>query len=177
MSWLLVLRVFGWVKAAGSAVFGLFTRYPLPCALAISVALNAWFYHGKEEAVAGREADRVAYVESQKVADAKWHAAIAAQEAKWKGRADAQKLQYQSDLADARGIADRAIANGRMRLENAIREAGRVATVANATTPGVLAGLPPEAVLVDGPDVQTCTDLYAWALNAHEWATGLNSGK
>lgn len=158
-------------------MFSLLTRYPLPCALAISVALNAWLYHGKKEALTGREADRVAYAEAQKAADAKWRAAITAQEAKWKGQADAQKLQYQSDLADARGIAARAITNGRMRLENALREAGRVAPDANATTPGVLAGLPPEAVLVDGPDVQTCTDLYAWALNAHEWATGLNSGK
>lgn len=73
MIWL--LSALGWLRKGFDALLGVATRYPLQCALVLSLAANVWLWLGWGKEQDGREADRAAYVQAQADAKAKQAAA------------------------------------------------------------------------------------------------------
>ena len=179
MIWL--LGALGWLRKAASAFFALLTRYPLQAALVASLCLAGWLWWGKgktidqrDEAVAGRRADRAAYTAAQAEAQRLALAAKAATEARYKANAERVQNAYEAKSADVRSAAARFIDANRLRPGGVGGSPRQAASAADHSNPGVPVDVSTAAlVAVSDVDVQRCSDTAAYAVAAREWALGL----
>ena len=144
--------------------------------LGLALAANHYrhAYHAEK---ALRQADRAAYGAAQAEAALIAQRALGATEAKYRTKANEADQSYRADLADARAAADRYIAAHRVRNQAAARDASGALASAADRGPGVPASLPADAfVAVSDSDVQACTDAAIYAVSAHDWAMGLQTG-
>jgi hypothetical protein len=112
-----------------------------------------------------------AQVEAERIAQQ----ALAETERKYRMKADEADAHYQAGLADARDATADYIRTHRVRAETP-RSTGQAVAGAQGGGPGVPEAVP-AGVVVDEADVQACANLYAYALAAHDWAAGLQTGK
>ncbi len=170
MIWL--LRLLGWGRTALSALVGFIGRYPWQAACIALLCLSGWLWHGKSEAIAGRAADRAAYVAAQEEAEMRALAAKAETERKYERIATDADLSHARALADARAATDRYIAARRVRPEAAACSASGSDPAPGNPHSELPAGMPSGVVMAEA-DVRACSDLYDYAVSAHEWAVRL----
>lgn len=179
MLWL--LSALGWAKSALRAALGVFTRYPLHCALIAALALSGvlWQRGNRYQAkladcTAGRAADRAAYTAAQLEAERLAKEARARQEAAYRAKAERADDDHETELADARAAAERFIAARRVRAETVGRAASGTVASAPDRDSGVSEAMPADAVMVSASDVRACTDAVAYGVAARTWALGLD---
>ena len=178
----IILSTLGWAKKALTALLDLARRNPWQAlTIALLVAL-AWQWHGKgqaldqrDAAIAGRAADRKAYIEAEAEAAALAMARLMAQEQFYKTKAKDADNAHDKELAVAGTAADRYIAANRVRCQ----AAGSSARQAAASSQGGGAAVPEspaaetELVAVTAADVRICTANYVYAKGAFDWANSL----
>ena len=169
------------IEALG-AVFSFARRFPWQAAVIALCALLAWQTHGKgnalderDAAIAGRKADRLAYIDAQGVAEAKAIAVLIATETRYKDIAHAADIRASQTLADARTAAERYADSHRVRGQAACRPPG--GTIApglpdpapDDNGPGAAADM----VAVSREDFDKLTTAAVRAAVNHEWGEAL----
>lgn len=158
----LALRILlaGWAKSA----WALLSRYPWQGALILALCWGAWERHTAHKWEARAVACQTASDTARKAQEA-----LRAQErARYQEQARHADEQHSQAITAARDATDRYIAAHRVRPARHISPAEPVSEAGPASVPE---SVPAEAIVaVSEQDVRTCGDLYAYALNAHEWA-------
>ncbi len=135
------------------------------------LGLLAWHFDAR--AVANADAVRTQAAQfKQAQADATRIAqqALEHEDLVYRQKAQEADSAYQAQLADARAAADRYIAAHRVQPPAAQGRAGGTAAATHSNGTPVPPGLPADAVVVSGADVQACTDAVTYAVKAHDWA-------
>lgn len=180
MTWPFALL--GLAKKALTALTDFARAYPLQFACIALLALSGWLWHGKREAieqrdvaVAGRKADRTAYVDAQAEAAAKAIAALQAAETRYTNLAKDADNEQRVELADARTAADRYIAANRVRrCEAAGSPRGGPVAAPESPDTGVPESLPADSlVAISDDDLHKCTAATVYAIGARAWALSL----
>jgi hypothetical protein len=136
-------------------------------------ARGSHYKHQRDDAVAGRQADRAAYTAAQAQAQALAEKAKADAETHYKELAHAADLANAEAAADARAAAERYIAQHRV-LEVVGRPSRATPAAASGGSAGVPESVSTSAVVVSAEDVQACTGAVSYALSAREWALSLS---
>ena len=183
----LLLRLLGlgkWLREAATALLGLARRYPLAAALIVAVALAGWQWRAnhihtaqRDDAIAGRAADRKAYFDAQADAQLKAIAALRAQEARHTVKAKEADHDHEIQLASASVVAERFIAVGGVRRAKGV--VGKIGgTVASAESGGSQSsdglGAASQLVAVTADDVRICTANTVRLESVRAWALGIN---
>ena len=161
---------------------------PAPLSLALkagpyvaigALALMAWHFDARAVANAALvQSQAIAFKQAQASATQIAQAALRHEQAAYTLKATEAQSAYQSQLADAQSAADRYIAAHRAPLGvqfQAVASGGSGAAATPASnSAGVPAGVPTDAVVVSSSDVQACTDVTTYAVNAHQWAVTVN---
>ena len=133
--------------------------------LVLALSLYAWRLDSLRASYKAQRDDvRAEYAAFRREITAKTSAALA----KERKKARAADKSHVETLADVRDATARFIA------ANRVRKAGSGHCTA---TPAPDTGLPKEVpayIVMDQADVRACGDLYAYALDAHKWATSLD---
>ena len=171
----------GKIKRAVGFVWTWAVKNPLIAALVVTLCLLAWTWHGKsralnqrDEAIAGRTADRKSYVDAEAEAAMKALAALRAQEAMYVTKAKDADRGYETQLATANTSLDSYIATHRVRNQTAGSPRSGATTSTEGSDTTVLADLPGGTVLVSEDDLRVCNANTTYAIGAHNWAVTLN---
>ena len=166
-----------WAGKALRAAVGVFTRYPLQCALIAALALSGWLWRGWSHEATARHADADRFAAAQVEAEALAQRALAETERKYRIKAHEADTQYSAQLADARSATADYIRSHRVRAVDQ-GATGQAAAPAASGNPGVRPAMPADSlVAVSDSDVQACTDATVYAVRLREWALSLQSGK
>ena len=145
-------------------------------ALLIALAVTALLLHvarsERDAAIAGRAADRAAYVAAQETARSNALAAAAKKDAENAKKADNADARYADLSAQYRAISLRYAA-----AQSATGRANLPASpkgTESADRPGGLAVIPSGNILIPQADALICADNTARLQAAHEWAVSLN---
>jgi hypothetical protein len=143
-----------------------------------AAAIQTARFHARGETIRALEAMIDSVAEFQKVAGARQLEVFANQERHYAGLAITSDRRHREALAHAGADADRYIAAHRLLRAQIARGASGAAA---APAPGDDTGLPEELpadrfVAVSDDDVRRCTAATRYALDAFEWARGLNDG-
>ncbi len=120
MMW--VLGAFGAVRRALSALWGMARANPALAAIVVLAGVSGWLWYTRgeardqrDEAIAGRAADRTAYVQAQAEAHRLAVDAKAATEARYRANAERSDNAFKVQLADARDSTAEYIRTHRVR--------------------------------------------------------------
>jgi hypothetical protein len=144
--------------------------------LALSIALGLTTVDRNQYRAAARKADatNAKFAVAQKQAGIAARKAIADKERQYKDQAHEADQFHTAELADARSAADRYIASHRVPACHGGGASGGAAASPQGGGAAVPASLPADAVVVASGDVQACTAVAKYALDAHNWAVGLS---
>ena len=171
-------RLWGWL----GSVFTFVREKPALAAIVLLAGLSGWLWYTRGEArdqrdaaVAGRAADRTAYVQAQAEAHRLALAAKAATEARYTSLAKEADNEFQTELADARSDAERYIASHRVRPEAASRAGGKAVGSADNRDSGggERPGDAPFMVAVAEADIGVCTTNTLRLEAVRDWALSL----
>lgn len=167
------------MKALG-ALLGVVRAHPWQVALIIAVAGCGLIWRHdrrmidqRDEAIAGRAADRAAYTEAQVEAARLALAAKAATEARYRANAERIDRAHETQLADARDATATYANAHRLRPKGSDGSTCDAPTAADHSNSSLLAGMPANPIVVGESDLQACAAATAYALDAREWALGL----
>jgi hypothetical protein len=147
-----LLPVWSWLK-----------RNPLLLAIALLALWGVWERHQAHKWQSRAIACQIASDAARKAQEA-----LRAQErAKYQEQARHADQAYAAAIDDARNATDAFIRAHRLRSSGGVSAPG---AIGQTDSPAILAPMPADPVVVAAVDVQTCGDLYAYALNAHDWA-------
>lgn len=165
--WLIprLLGVFGWLKKAAQALWGVVTRYPVQCALIVVLVACAWLWRANSHLRDGLKAERAAH--AQTVANFR------------KAQADAEALQQHNLTRVSKAqedITHETVTDYRARLADLRARYGRLRAQGNRSAPGN-AGLPAVPDAAGGIDEAPAENglLAADALIASEQALQLDA--
>jgi hypothetical protein len=171
MIWL-AIRI--WAGKALGAAVGAFKAYPLQCAIIALACLSAWLWRGWGHEAAGRKDDAAKFAAAQVEAEAIGQRALAETERKYRSKADVADQKHAADMGRIHAVADRYIAQHRVRGP-AQGSASQAAAPAASGGPGVSETVPADPfVVVLGSDVRACSVAVKYGIDAHDWAVGLN---
>ena len=175
-----LLGIGRWLKEAATVLFGAIRAHPWPALVIALLLALAWTWHGKtsalgqrDAAIAGRAADRKAYVDAEAEAAAMAMAQLIAQETRYKTKAKEADNAYTIQLASANDAGERYIASHRVRPQSVGSPRGKTAAPGESGGSGIPASMPADAVMVSAADVRVCTAVTTYALGAHNWAASL----
>lgn len=171
---LFISVLWGRLKGAYAALCAFTAKCPL-CAVCAALALLAvvqtWRLSVVKHSLTTARAEITKFSAAQVEAERQAQQAIADTERKYRDKANEADRSYQAALGDARAATQRYIDLHRVR-----QDGSRPASQAVASASGGSAGVPtplPAGIIVDQADVQSCGDLYAYAVKAHDWAATL----
>jgi len=160
---------------------GFLRRVPWQLWAAIGVALLLWrvYEAGYDSAQDKCDVRMAAYVASVEAAQVKageaQQAVNDAAQARYQELAERSDNEHARNLEAARSDVARYIAAHRLRPAPDSGESSRADSTPASDGAAVPEGLP-AGVVVGEADLLACTDLYTYAVGAHDWAAGLTPG-
>jgi len=160
---------------------GFLKRVPWQVWIAVGAALALWWayhsgYQSRDKQADAEMAAMVASVEAAQIEAAAAQQAINdAAEARYQELAERSDNEHARNLEAARSDAARYIAAHRVRPASDSSASGGADSAADSNGAGISTPVP-AGIIVGEADLLACTDLYTYAVGAHDWAAGLTPG-
>jgi len=161
---------------------GFLKRAPWQLWAAVGVALLLWrvYEAGYDSAQGKCDVRMAAYVASVEAAQVKageaQQAVNDAAQARYQELAERSDNEHARNLEAARSDVARYIATHRLRPASDSSASGEADSAADDNGAGISTPVP-AGIVVGEADLLACTDLYTYAVSAHDWATGLTPGQ
>jgi len=143
----------------------------LPWGASVVLGLLCWHFDARAVADAMAIKTQAAqFKAAQANAEQSMQLALQQAQATYRNEADHAQQSYQSQLASTRAAADAYVAAHRLRAQAAASGRSAPAGASKTADAGVPENVSAGAVMVSADDVQACTAVTAYALQARDWA-------